>query len=98
MKFKAQINGKEVRNPFLKLGLAAIGLTIGLSLMFLLALPLIGAAVLIGAGTLIALPLISRFGKISKIDRAPKNVTPDLSTPDKPRLIKPVDPVKPPDS
>jgi hypothetical protein len=92
MNFKAQINGTTVKNPFVKIGILALGALLGLSAMRLLVLPMVGVAVLIGAGTLLALPVISRFGKILKIEGTPKNFTPPLPTASSPRFLKLIDP------
>lgn len=76
MKFNAQINGKPIKNPFLKVALGLVGVTVMVSLFLLLALPLLGLVALGAVAGLVALPFVAKFGKISQIKGEPKRVTP----------------------
>jgi hypothetical protein len=76
MKFNAQINGKPIKNPFLKVALGLVGITVMVSLFLLLARPLLGLVALGAVAGLVALPFVAKFGKISKIKSAPKPVKP----------------------
>jgi len=89
MKFKAQINGKPIKNPFLKLAVGIVGVTLLSSVLLFLALPLIGLLAVGGVVALVALPFVARFGKISQIR---KNVKPVGSQKPAPRLVEPTDP------
>lgn len=89
MKFKAQINGKNIKNPFVKLGVGLVGVTLMVSVLLFVALPLIGLIAVGGVVALVALPFVSRFGKISQIR---KNTKPVGSPKPEPRLVEPTDP------
>lgn len=73
MKFQAHLNGRPVKNPVIRglMGLVALGVAAAAVLLVLLvALPVALGVAIVGALVVgVGLPLLARFGKVSKLSR-----------------------------